>query len=172
MKNSCSPTFSEYRDEIKRIASFENWPKGLSQKHDEMAKSGFFYTGQSDRVLCFFCGGCLRDWEQTDVPDEEHAIWYSNCEYLKQLKGEKFVNNVLKRKTEILSNKEETKNTHKMMEETKAGICVICLVNPYNFAFLPCGHLALCKTCVLKTKLNNCLLCKHKVKKIVQIFFA
>lgn len=47
--------------------------------------------GFQDCVRCFYCGGGLKNWEYGDSPWVEHARWYPNCAYLKQVKGEDFV---------------------------------------------------------------------------------
>ncbi|GBP17678.1 E3 ubiquitin-protein ligase IAP-3 [Eumeta japonica] len=42
---------------------FKEWPKSLPVKPEDLADAGFFYTGRSDKTLCFYCGGGLRDWK-------------------------------------------------------------------------------------------------------------
>ena len=34
----------QYKNIENRINSFETWPRGLTQRGDEMAAAGFFYT--------------------------------------------------------------------------------------------------------------------------------
>ena len=48
--------------------------------------------GVNDFTRCFFCAGGLRDWEPNDIPWIEHARWYENCVFVRQCKGEEFVN--------------------------------------------------------------------------------
>ncbi|XP_060552836.1 baculoviral IAP repeat-containing protein 3-like [Ruditapes philippinarum] len=45
-----------------------------------------------DPVRCFFCGGGMKNWAYGDSPWIEHARWFPACAYLKQCKGEDFVN--------------------------------------------------------------------------------
>ncbi|XP_055614360.1 death-associated inhibitor of apoptosis 1 [Uranotaenia lowii] len=85
------PEYPNYAIEAKRLESYEDWPKFMKQKPKELSDAGFFYTGKSDRVKCFSCGGGLKDWEAEDEPWEQHAMWYSNCEYLKLMKGEEYI---------------------------------------------------------------------------------
>lgn len=92
------PEYPNYAIEAKRLESYEDWPKFMKQKPKELSDAGFFYTGKSDRVKCFSCGGGLKDWEAEDEPWEQHAMWYSNCEYLKLMKGEEYIAHCLAKK--------------------------------------------------------------------------
>lgn len=96
------PEYPNYAIEAKRLESYEDWPKFMRQKPKELSDAGFFYTGKSDRVKCFSCGGGLKDWEAEDEPWEQHAMWYSHCEYLKLMKGEEYIAQCLAKK-ELLS---------------------------------------------------------------------
>lgn len=92
------PEYPNYAIEAKRLESYEDWPKFMRQKPKELSDAGFFYTGKSDRVKCFSCGGGLKDWEAGDEPWEQHAMWYSHCEYLKLMKGEEYIAQCLAKK--------------------------------------------------------------------------
>lgn len=92
------PEYPNYAIEAKRLESYEDWPKFMKQKPKELSDAGFFYTGKSDRVKCFSCGGGLKDWEAGDEPWEQHAMWYSHCEYLKLMKGEEYIAQCLAKK--------------------------------------------------------------------------
>lgn len=85
------PEYPNYAIEADRLKSYEDWPTSLKQKPKQLSDAGFFYTGKSDRVKCFSCGGGLKDWEAEDEPWEQHAIWYSNCHYLQLMKGPEFI---------------------------------------------------------------------------------
>lgn len=43
--------------------------------------AGFFYSGQSDEVICFKCNLRLFDWKCDDVPNFEHTKYNPNCCY-------------------------------------------------------------------------------------------
>ncbi|XP_055308585.1 death-associated inhibitor of apoptosis 1-like, partial [Sitodiplosis mosellana] len=80
--------FPSYAVETRRLRSFKDWPKALKQKPEQMADAGFFYTKMSDRVICFSCGGALKEWEDNDDPWEQHALYYGDkCNYLRLIKG-------------------------------------------------------------------------------------
>ena len=44
-KNYSGPANREYANVIARLRTFNDWPVGLSQKPEAMAKAGFYYTG-------------------------------------------------------------------------------------------------------------------------------
>lgn len=92
------PDHPEYAIESARFRSFEDWPKTMKQKPQELSDAGFFYTQKGDRVKCFSCGGGLRDWDENDVPWEQHALWFSKCEYLKLIKGQEYIDSILEKK--------------------------------------------------------------------------
>lgn len=41
-----------------------------------------WFSGEGDRVRCFFCGGGLRDWLPDDIPLKEHQKLFPKCGYL------------------------------------------------------------------------------------------
>ena len=73
-----------------RLATFTKWYYTTIQR-EEIAKAGFFYIGESDRVRCWNCNGGLQDWKAEDNPWIEHAKWYPLCEFILQKKGAEFV---------------------------------------------------------------------------------
>ena len=51
----------------------KNWPVKGHVTPREMADADFYYLDDSDRVICFYCGGGLKNWEPNDNPWYEHA---------------------------------------------------------------------------------------------------
>ncbi|XP_060063243.1 baculoviral IAP repeat-containing protein 7-like [Ylistrum balloti] len=88
------PKYPAYAVLSVREASYDAWPKHLTQTRKKMAEAGFVYTGHSDYTRCFFCGGGLRNWEPWDDPWGEHARWFPRCVYLLQNKGNDFVRSI------------------------------------------------------------------------------
>lgn len=86
--------FPDFESELNRLYSYNDWPISIKQTCQEMAEAGFFYTGKSDRVICFSCGGGLRGWCAEDIPWEQHALWYGQCEYLHKIKGSSYITSV------------------------------------------------------------------------------
>ncbi|XP_048240043.1 baculoviral IAP repeat-containing protein 7-like [Haliotis rufescens] len=89
------PRHPQYAVEASRVSSFRNWPSGKEQTPQMLAKAGFFYAGFGDSVKCFFCDGGLRTWERGDDPWAEHARWFPQCPYVRQVKGESFIQTAL-----------------------------------------------------------------------------
>lgn len=75
-----------------RLDSFQNRTHPISR--EVLARAGFYSTGERDRVVCFKCGGGLKDWQSNEDPWEEHAKHYPGCSYLLAEKGQEFVNSV------------------------------------------------------------------------------
>ena len=48
-----------------------------------LAKAGFFYAGQADRVRCAFCGGTLRNWQHGDDPAAAHRNNFGLCPFIR-----------------------------------------------------------------------------------------
>ena len=67
-----------------RMRTFEelNWPQQINQSPKNMALAGFFYTGHSDTVECFYCGQQIQSWNTRDVPIEQHIRW-NPCSWAK-----------------------------------------------------------------------------------------
>jgi len=75
-----------------RIRSFsQSWPPQLRQRPQELAEAGFFHIGQGDRVKCFHCDGGLMNWQPEDDPWTEHARYFSQCGFLRLVKGDEFI---------------------------------------------------------------------------------
>ncbi|XDV44735.1 hypothetical protein PO909_012975 [Leuciscus waleckii] len=70
------------RREQERLDTFQNWPLAPVSPA-ELAKSGFYYLGQGDRVACFSCGGQLSNWEPGDRAVSEHQRHYPNCRFVR-----------------------------------------------------------------------------------------
>ncbi|CAG2244795.1 BIRC7_8 [Mytilus edulis] len=64
-----------------------------SSLHKESASRNDNF-GIEDHCRCFFCGGGLRSWEPGDQPWVEHARWYQNCAFVRNCKGDRFIQDV------------------------------------------------------------------------------
>ena len=89
MKNyQHSIKFPQYGNVQTRIQSFHfpfKWPPSIPMHPADLAECGFFYEGISDRVVCFTCGGELHAWRVEDNAYDEHAQWFPNCDFIKNL---------------------------------------------------------------------------------------
>uniref|UniRef100_A0A8K9XT28 RING-type E3 ubiquitin transferase n=1 Tax=Oncorhynchus mykiss TaxID=8022 RepID=A0A8K9XT28_ONCMY len=70
------------RREQDRLDSFHSWILSIITP-SELAKAGFYYLGQGDRVACFTCGGQLSNWEPGDRAVSEHQRHYPNCHFVR-----------------------------------------------------------------------------------------
>ncbi|XP_056015255.1 putative inhibitor of apoptosis isoform X5 [Ostrea edulis] len=95
------PKYSSYAILAARIRSFTDWPVTMTQTPRDMSLAGFSYAGYEDYTRCFFCGGELRNWEADDDPWVEHGRWFSNCTFVRQNRGQQFIDLVLQKMAEI-----------------------------------------------------------------------
>ncbi|XP_072332448.1 baculoviral IAP repeat-containing protein 2 [Scyliorhinus torazame] len=65
-----------------RLQTFQNWPSYSSLIPAELAKAGFYYTGEEDRVACFACSGKLSNWEPGDRATSEHRRHFPSCPFV------------------------------------------------------------------------------------------
>ena len=81
------PLIPQYQLYSKRLNTFheKEWPIGLSQSPVELALAGFFYTGISDKVICFSCSGGLNKWKKSDIPLTEHLRSFPECMFIRLL---------------------------------------------------------------------------------------
>ncbi|XP_020297483.1 death-associated inhibitor of apoptosis 1-like [Pseudomyrmex gracilis] len=99
------------------------WPKSSKQTKQDLANTGFYYTGRDNQTLCYYCGGGLRDWNLEDVPWEQHAKWFEYCPFLIVCKGRDYINTVINgtyytRNNSINSPKEIQEADEKADEDT------------------------------------------------------
>lgn len=94
-----------YADCARRLRTFNerDW-SGLTNA-TTMAEAGFYFTGIKDNTICFQCNLGLRDWQLSDNPWEQHAIWSKRCKFLIQTKGENFINEAIREN--YLKNRQE-----------------------------------------------------------------
>ncbi|NXG79696.1 XIAP ligase, partial [Baryphthengus martii] len=79
MSDSLYPKNPAMCSEETRLTSFHNWPLNSPLTPEELASAGFYYTGVSDQVACFCCGGKLKQWEPSDRAWSEHKRHFPNC---------------------------------------------------------------------------------------------
>ncbi|XP_065218477.1 E3 ubiquitin-protein ligase XIAP-like [Planococcus citri] len=107
------PYHENYKTVEQRMESFKNWPIPEIKKPEELTEVGFFYSGKRARVVCFHCNGALSDWASTDVASEEHAKWYPLCAFIRQVKGESFVEAIKKKLSDVYSTKEAREKSYR-----------------------------------------------------------
>ncbi|XP_059057310.1 baculoviral IAP repeat-containing protein 3 isoform X2 [Achroia grisella] len=193
-----TPVHPQYQTYPARLRSFDDWPRSMPQKPEELADAGFYYTGTGDKTKCYFCDGGLKDWEKDDVPWEQHALWFSRCYFLNTVKGRDYVQRVLnapqnnasqasapsKPETETSPSKPEietapskpekisaaTTNTTSNETEDSSKLCKVCYVDECNVVIIPCGHVCACAKCALST--DKCPICRVTIQSTVRLYFS
>lgn len=65
-----------------RLATFNNWPRQMTQSAEEMARAGFFYNDRGDSTTCFWCGHSIFRWNAYENPVGEHKRIHGTCKFL------------------------------------------------------------------------------------------
>lgn len=71
--------------EADRLKTFKKW-RNKNVNKNILAKSGFYYLGDGDRVRCQFCCVVLSDWVKGDCEVGEHLKWSPHCTLLRRCK--------------------------------------------------------------------------------------
>nr|AIZ98905.1 inhibitor of apoptosis proteins 1 [Azumapecten farreri] len=82
--------YAQYKDRLRTFDS-PKWPANHPMKKETLAKAGLFYAGVGDLCECYCCGGQLEEFEEGDVPVEEHDKYFSDICVLainRKLQGE------------------------------------------------------------------------------------
>ncbi|XP_021365102.1 uncharacterized protein LOC110457936 isoform X2 [Mizuhopecten yessoensis] len=91
---SCPIRSSRYTEQNARRETYLHWPHRAEVDIDYLVKAGFFYTGEEDIVRCFYCDIGLAEWNPDDDPWVEHARHSPECPYLRDEKGQDYINNI------------------------------------------------------------------------------
>ncbi|KAJ8282096.1 hypothetical protein COCON_G00046150 [Conger conger] len=83
------PSMDAFEDRLRSFSGTQH-----SVDPEMLARAGFYSSGALDRVMCFRCGGGLKDWQPEEDPWEEHAKHYPGCSFLLEEKGQEFVSSV------------------------------------------------------------------------------
>lgn len=62
----------KYKQESYRLHTFADWSIDHFVDRAELARDGFIYSGQGDRVGCVFCSRNVENWQRGDDPRAEH----------------------------------------------------------------------------------------------------
>lgn len=75
-------------------STFGRWNSGNRPSVENFARAGFYWSGVTTIVTCFYCNGSLLKWRANDNPMVEHARWFPHCAYAKQECGEELHRNI------------------------------------------------------------------------------
>lgn len=76
-------SYPQFNTDAARKQTFRNWPASVGVPSNALVEAGFFYTGLSDWVQCFHCGGGLFAWREGDDPAADHARYYPWCPFIR-----------------------------------------------------------------------------------------
>ncbi|NWT35728.1 BIR7B protein, partial [Chroicocephalus maculipennis] len=164
------PEYPEMVTEEMRLSTFRNWPRYTDMRPEQLARAGFFYTGQDDVVRCFYCDGGVRNWSFSDDPWREHAKWYPGCEFLLRSRGREFISiwafffSFFGKDESRMSTEEQLR---RLQEER---MCKVCMDRDVSVVFVPCGHLVACGECALNLRL--CPVCRAVIQGSVRTFMS
>ena len=77
-----SQPVQQMRSEEARLMTYKRWPSHAAVSPQDLARAGFFYTGNADRVQCAFCHHVFRNWEPGDNPTFEHKRHFPRCPFV------------------------------------------------------------------------------------------
>lgn len=79
---SNKPRYPKYADKAVRQKSYKYFMSSSPVDTDTLCQSGFFFTGPYDWVVCFWCGGDLKDFWPSHDTWQTHARygWYNFTE--------------------------------------------------------------------------------------------
>ena len=190
-----------FESEETRISSFsDTWPHQVDNLNPErMAKAGFLYRGSDDRAICFYCGLCLYQWAHTDIPEIEHAKYWSSCAYLERTFGTGFIaqhNNFRIPEEEFLSgtrfgfatpeeaedstlvrnppveNVEQPNLIPEEKQYDKELICKVCFDARIIALAMPCAYCFGCLNCTAKLYSKECPICRVVILDLNRIYIV
>ncbi|NWT56100.1 BIR7B protein, partial [Erythrocercus mccallii] len=164
------PEYPEMVTEEMRLSTFENWPRNSNMHPEQLARAGFFYTGQGDVVRCFYCDGGVRSWSFGDDPWREHAKWYPECEFLLHSRGREFVSSVQATFSTTLLAPSQLSTEEQLRRLQEERMCKVCMDKDVSVVFVPCGHLVACEECALNLRL--CPICRAVIRGSVRAFMS
>lgn len=148
-----------------RIATYQAWPIGLSQKPNNLAEAGYYYTGFGDRVLCFYCGHRADNWKPNEDPLMRHINGNSECKFLIAQHGRAYIQ-LAKEACQRAAALTSATSSASMEKRT----CKLCFDSDFDTAFWPCKHLIGCNKCCRTQK--TCPICRAPIKKLERIFIG
>ncbi|XP_074530220.1 E3 ubiquitin-protein ligase XIAP [Halichoeres trimaculatus] len=73
-----------------RLKSFNGSSLANQVPAERLARAGFYFTGQADRVQCFSCQKTVENWCRGDTPVERHKEVSPTCKFLNCVHGPNF----------------------------------------------------------------------------------
>lgn len=77
-----------------RVNSFQRFPYSEDISAQRLARAGFYFTGEGDRVQCFSCSATVQNWNRGDTPLERHQLASPDCRFLSCAHGMRNSNSI------------------------------------------------------------------------------
>lgn len=163
--------YPQFCSEAARLETYKNWPNHVTQKPEDLAESGFFYTGEDDKVKCFYCCLVIYKWESGDIAWVDHAKNNKTCYYVNFVKGKDFIEWAA---ADASSSFDLTKKIKPPQSETDCpppppAACTNCTKRYADVTFLPCDHTHLCAVCAISA--TTCPNCNTKVECRIKLWY-
>ncbi|PKK26775.1 E3 ubiquitin-protein ligase XIAP isoform X2 [Columba livia] len=72
----------EWAQERYRLGTFAEFPRGCPVSASALARAGFVYAGEGDKVKCFSCHKTAEGWAPGDSAIERHRKLSPNCKFI------------------------------------------------------------------------------------------
>lgn len=157
-----TPKYSNYITFEARYETFVNWILSMKQKPKDCAEAGFFYICKGDKLVCYHCGIGLMNWEDEDIPREEHKRWSPDCYHVQNQ------DNLIS--ANIGEHENPSTPAGPSSGQVVSSICLKCEENKPDIVFLPCLHITTCNNCY--PSVTTCPTCQEDRTGIQRIFFG
>lgn len=194
-KVQSDPDIDVYTLLEKRQDSFKFFLPYTWQERMQLAESGFIYTREGDKVICYHCSLTLQNLnEETHVdPWRVHAELFPYCAHIRLCKGDKYILDILEQQPanvqqprSVLENTnertdgpgdheedvslaiDELKKENESLKHSMA--CKICYDRQACIVALPCGHIVSCAQCF--PALKKCPFCRKEMPERIRVSFG
>lgn len=188
------PGFTRYDE---RLKSFHDWPLSMGVDKHVLCSAGFFYTGKSDQVACYYCGYKRNGWIPTDDPWRLHALHVPpavcfstsrpriSCHFVVMSRGQQYVDDVradflaegndLESSTSINDSSTTSQNVSPQTSTSppsfsSVNTCVVCCEETSDVVFEPCSHMISCYKCAVGQP--TCFVCRQKIVRLRKVYFG
>ncbi|XP_055888650.1 uncharacterized protein LOC106078794 isoform X1 [Biomphalaria glabrata] len=196
LKVQTSPFYPDFTCYQKRLESCATWQFSHIHQPQMIALAGFFYSGYSDCVKCFYCGLGLKSWKPGDDLHTEHLKNKPTCIYLKRLssvytlkEGAEVTSDAVKNVENLLQTSYSSEALTLNSDSTGSSVedvlgllrlenrklreqvlCKVCHLAPVKDLFLPCGELIACTEC--SKLLTHCASCGKQILATITTYFV
>lgn len=73
----------DYNFEDIRLTTYDDWQVPFINKNT-LAKIGFYFLQDEDKVKCHFCKVIIKHWKNGDDPIEDHIKWSPSCRLMRR----------------------------------------------------------------------------------------